>query len=185
MPKKLTPEQIELRETLEKLRKQCEKGLLASAQVSRIETALAALQGVKNDIAQLNNYVDDVIKTLKCDDSTTAGAADQGGEQDQIGGQGSDDPLEQELFGDQVIPINTFKIDVFKCEEDGKYKMSMGTATVESESLKTGVVELFAYHHLLADSPELLAEKITEMFPETSPARDSIISYLVPVKAVK
>jgi hypothetical protein len=65
MPKKLAPEIIKFRETLENLRKQHEEGF----QDKRIDIALSALKGIKTDIAQLSKYVDDVIKTFETEEN--------------------------------------------------------------------------------------------------------------------
>ena len=68
MPKKLPPEIIKFRESLEAIRKQYEEGPV-SAQSKRIDAAITALKGVKADIIQLGKYVDEIIATLDVTES--------------------------------------------------------------------------------------------------------------------
>jgi hypothetical protein len=102
MPKKLPPEIIKFRETLEALRKQHEEGY----QDKRIDTVLNALKGIKADVIQLSKYVDDVIKTFEAEESATSAEPDNPGTEEEVLQDTLEDmnakppdQLEQSLFG--------------------------------------------------------------------------------------
>ena len=182
-PKKLSPEQVAFRQKLEDLRLQYEKGF--NGQSKQVETALVALKGVKADIAQIGKYVDDIIKLFEADETGGNGTEEkQEPPTDPPAEKPPVDPLEQELFGEQVVPLETFKIDVFKVDEGQKWGMSMGAARVEAESLKEGCVQLLAYYHMVAESPEALAATLLAKYPN-NPDAERLTGYLNPAKAAK
>ena len=76
MPKKLTPEQVKFRETLETLKKQYEDGP-ANDQSRRIDAALSSLKGIRSSVASTLTLVDDLIKGLTAEDGSAGNEANQ------------------------------------------------------------------------------------------------------------
>jgi hypothetical protein len=114
MPKKLSPEQVTFRQTLEALRKQYEIGL--TGQSKQVEAALGALRVVKNDIILLARDIDNVIKIFETEETGNGNTEEKPETPDQqeqpsitiTSGDGtisktiSPDQLEQELFGESA-----------------------------------------------------------------------------------